>query len=212
MRLYVYASQAPMSCIMCICMCMSDTFNPHTCRYKQICTLRLLGTLYMYVSVLYHMHVCMYIGYIKPSYMQTHKYMHSSGEFMSVCIFSMNTSRYAFRVFHSCTYARLKQVHIQCISVHIRLYLHHMQAAFVLNSPNGPSSIRRHTQADPPARAAAASAAEAACSSAGVPVPPAAGPASASPLDPPSKSLMIFSDSDSLVSAQPRALLGLAAR
>ena len=46
--LYLYVSQAHRSCIQCICVCMSDTFNPHTGRYTQICTHE--GSSYLHVS------------------------------------------------------------------------------------------------------------------------------------------------------------------
>jgi hypothetical protein len=82
--LYVYVSQSPMSCIMCICICMSDTFNRHTCRYIQIRTL--LGSSYLYVSVLYRVHVWMYNWIHSTLYLQIHTDMHSSREFISVCI------------------------------------------------------------------------------------------------------------------------------
>ena len=69
--LYVYVSQVTMSCIQCICVCMSDTSNRHTCRYTQICTP--MGSAYLYVSVyifvrntctyalMYPVHICMYL-------------------------------------------------------------------------------------------------------------------------------------------------------
>jgi hypothetical protein len=103
-RLYVPVSRFPMLCILCICVCMSDIFNPHTCRYIQICTLR--GSSYLHVSdcifvrntctyaLMHPVHICMYLS-VFWSWIRAdmhfccliHTHMHSCIQCISVCIY-----------------------------------------------------------------------------------------------------------------------------
>ena len=74
-----------------------DMHRIQTSSYR-ICTVHIAYiqsciSLYLLVSVcitsskeLYPVHMCMYVGYIQPTYRQIHTDMHSWGEFISACI------------------------------------------------------------------------------------------------------------------------------
>ena len=106
------------------------------------------GSLYMYVSVLYRVHICMYIGYIQPLYLQIHTDMHSSGEFKSVCIWLYFSHEYikicisCLQYMHICTLTTSADPMHIC--THIRRYLHHIQAVFVFNLPYLYSEAKRN--------------------------------------------------------------------
>jgi hypothetical protein len=83
-------------------------------------------------------HICLYVGYIQPTYKQIHTDMDSKGEFISACIclyfcseymhictpvssaylqvsaciWILNTCRYAFLTLDACAYPLTQSVHI----------------------------------------------------------------------------------------------------
>ncbi len=114
MRTYLHVSWFPMLCILCICVCMSDTFNPHTSRYILIWTLK--GSSYLHVSacifvrntctyaLLYPVRICMHLPvfgswiqagiYFWP-YMRIYTHATSEYLYVSVCILCLDTWTYA---------------------------------------------------------------------------------------------------------------------
>jgi hypothetical protein len=61
MRLYVYESQAPMSCIMCIFECMSDKIKPHMKIHTDMNCIYELYLRCIFVCVVYMSCVYLYV-------------------------------------------------------------------------------------------------------------------------------------------------------